>query len=84
MKEVIIKPCPFCGNPAQLRGARLDERPDWYKKGDWHVIECSDEYCAIHPKMIAGTREELVSSWNIRRRANLLTYHEEEQKFTFS
>ena len=27
-----LKPCPFCGNPAELYVIPQEENPEWYKK----------------------------------------------------
>lgn len=80
-KTVILKPCPFCGNPGKLRECESNERPVWAGTyGEWWMIECSSEYCGVHPKVSAGEKETVITSWNCRKRANKLTYKKEEQK----
>ena len=49
-----IKPCPFCGKPARLRGS-----------DDFWYVECADINCMA---TVAGqnTAEEAVECWNRR------------------
>ena len=83
-KQVIVKPCPFCGNPATVREASQEERPKWSGTyGEWWIVECSNEYCLIHPNILFPNKREAVSEWNIRRRANSITYDLQENIVQF-
>ena len=83
-KQVIVKPCPFCGNPATVREASQEERPKWSGTyGEWWIVECSNEYCLIYPKISFPNKREAVSEWNIRRGANSFTYDPQENIIEF-
>lgn len=78
--KVLLKPCPFCGNPATVREALQKERPEWSGSyGEWWIVECSNEYCLMHPKISFPDKHGAVAVWNTRRNANLLTYNRDEQ-----
>ena len=79
IKWIRLKPCPFCGNPARIRKSKKEENPNWYKNGVFYVVECSSEYCIMHPKRIATYLCDAIADWNTRRRANKLTYDPKEQ-----
>ena len=76
MKRIVVKPCPFCGNPATVREALQEERPKWSRK--WWIVECSNRYCLMHPKISFSDKRIAVSEWNTRKRANPYTYEKEE------
>ena len=82
MERIVIKPCPFCGNPATVREALQEERPkfagSYGERWEWWIVECGNEYCLMHPKILFTNKKGAVSEWNTRRKANPYTYEKEE------
>ena len=71
--KIIIKPCPFCGNPAMVRKATAEEIPQW-AISEWCVVVCSNEGFLMHPKISFPDELDAIAEWNKRRRANPFTY----------
>lgn len=51
-----LKPCPFCGAPAEIRGKG---------GGRWYVVRCTKESCECSTKGHAN-KEEVIRIWNRR------------------
>ena len=47
-----IRPCPFCGSPAELRQG--------------HLIMCMNDDCAVDPLHSAPNDVEVIAEWNSR------------------
>jgi hypothetical protein len=47
-----IRPCPFCGSPAELRQG--------------HLIMCMNDVCAVDPLHSAPNDVEVIAEWNSR------------------
>ena len=77
-KEVIIKHCPFCGNYPIVRKAKIDEVPEWAgtEIERWVVVECSNEYCLMHPKICFPDKHFAINEWNTRRRKRKIEVEE--------
>lgn len=54
--DVTLKPCPFCGHKAQVRGKG---------GGRWFVVQCTNTSCTIQT---AGSKnpETVIKIWNTR------------------
>ena len=79
MIDYSLKPCPFCGNPAEIVDA---EPPEWHK-GARHVrICCSNPYCVMRNfngiiacvEDYCNTLGIAKAEWNTRRKRNKLTF----------
>ena len=58
-KEIKLKPCPFCGMPAQQPYNKFEgktKRPLW-------IIHCSD-YCV---SMCRNKKSDVIDDWNKRK-----------------
>ena len=61
---VALKPCPFCGSPAQIVQASNDPR--------WWIIRCTDQAddaaqaCRARPEIQEDNRELAIVHWNHR------------------
>lgn len=76
-----LKPCPFCGNPAEIVNATYEERPEWCKGMEWYKIRCVNECCLfLHQGQIFGSKEEAANEWNLRRKANPNFFPERRKK----
>jgi hypothetical protein len=60
MKE--LKPCPFCGSPAELR-ERENMNP---QGGKQYNVRCSNPSCICKPLAWRRDRIEIMTLWNIR------------------
>ena len=70
--EIKLKPCPFCGNPAEI----IQDKPfDWYPCEPTYIIRCSFEFGCIghYINVRHSTKEYAINSWNCRRKRNKLT-----------
>lgn len=56
-----LKPCPFCGGPAERIEITED---DGFKNRGGSVIECQQCHASSHVEF--GRKENLVSAWNTR------------------
>lgn len=72
-----LKPCPFCGNPAEIVKAEpFSFRPNKPTK----AITCSSEWCVARQIKIRfdddleGSIAMAFGDWNKRRRKNKLTW----------
>jgi hypothetical protein len=54
-----LKPCPFCGELPDERNV-AGNRPKRWK------VECVNDECAVHLRVIADTPEEARRAWNRR------------------
>jgi len=52
-----LKPCPFCGAPAEI------DR-DYQKR--IKVVGCSNDECWVSPVSCAATEQEAIDRWNKR------------------
>jgi len=69
-----LKPCPFCGEPAEAINSLAD---DIFNSGNWARISCVNHDCGVKPYSVqSATRElQLLSSlkaavahrWNTRQ-----------------
>lgn len=81
MIDYNLKPCPFCGNPAEIIDT---EAPEWHSKAKHVRICCSNKYCPMHDfkgfiacvEEYCNTLDIEKSLWNCRRRKNKLTFNE--------
>lgn len=80
---VVVKPCPFCGNPAVVREATEKERPDWTGLLTSWVVECENNYCLMHPKIVCLDKRMAVEEWNRRKKVNPCTYDKLENIVSF-
>jgi|GEM_PF-6594562 len=74
-KQYDLKPCPFCGNPAEIvKGEPFSFAP--YKLT--YVVRCSSEWCLIGSSITCryGTKQDAIADWNYRRKRNKLTCDE--------
>lgn len=76
MIDKSLKPCPFCGNPAEIYIIPKEENPEWFKGGEFWNIRCSCDTCYIghQIKLNCATKEMAISEWNTRRKRNKLTF----------
>lgn len=67
-----LKPCPFCGCPAELYIIPKEENPKWYKGGTFWRVRCSSEWCFIgHSiKHACTSKDDVTADWNARKRKN--------------
>ena len=85
MIDYALKPCPFCGNPAEIVECSA---PEWFSKAKHVQIRCSNEYCLMHyheSSMLRATVEDFCNTldtakaeWNTRRRKNKPLWEELE------
>lgn len=69
MIDKSLKPCPWCGNPAEIYIIPKEENPEWYKGGEFWRVRCSNEWCTLgHTITHASTKEDVIEVWNTRRR----------------
>lgn len=66
-----IKPCPFCGNPAEI----VETKPfDFIPYEKAYIIRCSSEWCIGFSLTCKSCDiNYLISTWNVRRHRNKLT-----------
>lgn len=73
-----LKPCPFCGNPAEVYDA---EPYGWCPKEPVTGIRCSSDYCIGHSIRCTfftnGTDMSAIWEWNKRKRKNKNTWGED-------
>lgn len=60
MSEHNMKPCPFCGRPAQLRHKKDSLR------GDSYTIRCGDTKCVGRTYRFFRTETQAIKAWNMR------------------
>lgn len=60
LKSVILKTCPFCGSPAEIR---IETH---IKDGYFYMPRCIDKSCAGRLMKKWKDRDEAVSRWNKR------------------
>lgn len=73
--QIKLKPCPFCGCPAELYIIPKEENPEWYKGGEFWRVRCSSEFCLIgHSIKLASEKEVVIAEWNSRKRKNKLAF----------
>jgi ssDNA-binding Zn-finger/Zn-ribbon topoisomerase 1 len=64
MSEITLKPCPFCGNEADLI------RP----ASTLHCVKCSNQNCDVRPKTVYHNSViEAIKAWNSRPSQEPLT-----------
>ena len=62
LKTMALKPCPFCGRPAQT----MSRTSDVSTTGMFYVVHCyCDGYCACAWKC-GDTAQEVAERWNTR------------------
>lgn len=81
MIDYTLKPCPFCGNPAEIVDC---EPPEYHSKASHVVIRCSNETCVMHEHSIillracvedyCNTLQFAKSEWNRRKKRNKITF----------
>jgi hypothetical protein len=66
MKNIYLKPCPFCGGPARIEKC---ECGDCYNMKTYYGITCSSECCWLYDfgEPLKDTEEEAAELWNRRR-----------------
>ena len=70
-----LKPCPFCGCPAELYIIPKEENPEWCKGGEFWRVRCSSEWCLIgHTIKYASEKDCVIAEWNRRKRKNKAAY----------
>lgn len=80
-KQIELKPCPFCGCPAELYIIPQEENPEWFKKGEFWRVRCSSEWCLIgHTIKYASEKDCVIAEWNVRKRKNKVAYEHWEKK----
>ena len=72
--QYVIKPCPFCGNPAEI----VETKPfEWCPFEKAYIIRCSNEYCiGSSLKRKSLDINLLIADWNVRRKRNKYTCDE--------
>jgi len=57
-KSVELKPCPFCGGKAKLKGV------------EDHWVRCKGDNCLVYPETACyDTAREAIAAWNRRVKA---------------
>lgn len=77
-----LKPCPFCGCPAELYIIPKEENPQWDKNGIWWRVRCASEWCIIGRsiKIYCVDENDAIAEWNSRKRKNKAAYEYWEGK----
>lgn len=56
---MILKPCPFCGAPADVEY--------WYGGGSRkRMVSCSNSSCFVAPQVTGSTQVQAIERWNTR------------------
>lgn len=64
MAKVKLKPCPFCGYPAELI---RDRAPKCWGQRFSYMVKCTNHRCSIHPQSAtSSSRRGVVAAWDIR------------------
>jgi len=50
-----LKPCPFCGGPAELR-----------KTPNMYMVECANAGCGSNPDVLQILKQDAIAAWNCR------------------
>lgn len=80
-KQIELKPCPFCGCPAELYIIPKEENPEWFRNGEFWRVRCSSEWCLIgHNIKYASKKDCVIAEWNRRKRKNKVAYEYWEKK----
>lgn len=87
MIDYSLKPCPFCGNPAEIVPC---EPPEWFSGAKHVVIRCSSETCLMHyhkSSILRATVEDYCNTldttkaeWNTRKKKNKAMFKDKPQK----
>lgn len=67
-----VKPCPFCGNPAEI----VEGEPFSFSPFNrTFIVRCSSEWCLTGHSITCRhiSKEDAVAEWNHRRKRNKLT-----------
>ena len=59
--SVKLKPCPFCGEKAQIKVEPCT-------KGVVFYAGCGNRFCNVHPRVSATTEEVAADLWNEREK----------------
>lgn len=77
-----LKPCPFCGNPAEI----ADVKPyEWCPGEAVRAIRCSDQFCPGHKaecRFMVSSKNDYKDArrlWNFRKKKNRVTWRWAEQ-----
>ena len=83
MINLTLKPCPFCGNPAEI----VDRKPpEWFPTKKCKTIRCSNAFGCPGQQIDLWFFEDskpmeasMRDLWNTRRKKNKLTFREEQE-----
>lgn len=83
MTDNELKPCPFCGNPAEIVPC---DPPEWHILAKHVVIRCSSEFCMMHDHGMVmlracvedycNTLKSSIAEWNTRKRRRKVQYED--------